>query len=53
MIQDNLCTAYAAVVIFGALCLIAVFLVIRFVVKVFKSFKELLNEEYERDSYNS
>jgi hypothetical protein len=47
MIQDNLWTAYSAVVVFGALCLFAVFLVIRFVVIVFRSFKDVLNEEFE------
>lgn len=48
MIQDNLWTAYLAVVMFGLLCLGAVFLAIRGIVIVFKAYKGLRNEEYER-----
>lgn len=49
-IQDNLWTAYLSVAVFFALCLLAVFLAIRFMVKIFKSFSRNLNDEYERES---
>lgn len=48
MIQDNLWTAYVAVVVLGVLCLGAVFLAIRGIVIILKSFKGILNEEYEK-----
>lgn len=47
MIQDNLWTAYLAVGVFFTLCIIAVFLTIRGIVKIAKAVKEMFKEEYE------